>query len=166
MNDAWTDAIKEAFAIAPATSFIYETLEIHQEDVQRSIRIVKARQGITATDENGDTHFYEPVGFQITLPPSNEEGFRSINVAVDNVSRRISDFINLAKSAVIPVKVIYRPFLSNDLSAPQMDPPLVLYLKDVQVTAMQVTGRATFMDVVNMKFPSQLYTRDRFPSLG
>jgi len=117
-------------------------------------------------DEDGHSHTFEPVGFSFSLPPSNEEGFRSLNVAIDNVGRRISAFVETAKSAKVPVEMWYRPYLSDDLTQPQMDPPLVLYLKELQITTAQVTGRATFMDVVNRKFPAILYTRARFPTLG
>ena len=99
------------------------------------------------------------------LPPENEEGFRSLNIAIDNIGRTVSDFLTIAKSDKEPVKLIYRPYLSDNLEEPQMIPPLTLFLKEVQVTVTQVTGRATFMDVVNRKFPSELYDRYRFPSL-
>src|SRR5690606_5981573 len=104
-------------------------------------------------------------GFQFSLPPSNEEGFRSLTIAIDNIGRQVTDFIETAKDYVVPVKVVYRPHLADNLTAPQRVPPLVLFLKDVQITPFQVTGRATFMDIVNKKFPGQIYTRARFPSL-
>lgn len=166
MNNSLQDAIKEAFAVAPANKVILNTLEIRQEGVQDPIFLVQGRRMIQATDENGNLRTFEPVGFQFSLPPSNEEGFQSLNIAIDNVGRRVNQFITAAMSEREPVKVIYRPYLSDDLSAPQMDPPLVLFLKDVRISATQVVGRATFMDIVNKKFPSQLYTRERFPSLG
>lgn len=160
------DAIKEAYAVAPAQKIIYDTLEIRQTGVQDPVYLVKAKLPITATDENGVDKTYEPSGFIFSLPPSNEEGFRSLNIAIDNVGRRVSDFVEAAKSEKIPVEVIYRPYMSDDLTQPQMIPPLVLYLKDIQVTPFQVTGRATFMDIINKKFPNELYNRDRFPGLG
>jgi len=166
MNASLTDAIKEAYAVAPANQVILDTLEIRQTGVQNPIYLVKSRRALVANDENGVERTFEPCSFQFSLPPSNEEGFQSLNVAVDNVGRRLKDFIELAKSNQVPVEAIYRPYLSDNLSQPHMIPPLVLYLKDLKVTAMQVTGRATFMDVVNKKFPSHLYTRERFPSLG
>lgn len=166
MNSAYQELIKEAFALAPSNSVVYETLEILQEGVQDPIYIVRARESITVLDENGIQKTFEPVGFQLTLPPSNEEGFPSLNIGVDNINRRISDFVNLAKSEVVPVQVIYRPYVSTDLARPQMIPPTLLYLKDVAMTTFQATGKATFMDVVNAKFPSELYTRGRFPSLA
>lgn len=166
MSDSFQDAIKEAFAIAPVNKVIYHTLEIKQDGVQDPIYIVQAREGIVATDEDGNERSFKPVGFEFSLPPANEEGFRSLNIAIDNINRQASDFINKAKENETTVEIIYRPFLSDDLTRPQMDPPLVLYLKEAQATDFQVVGRATFMDVVNKKFPSELYTRKRFPSLG
>lgn len=166
MNAAMTAAIKEAFAVAPTNVVILHTLEIRQDTVQSRIYLVQARRELIALDENGVSRTFEPSGFQFTLPPSTEEGFQSINVAIDNIGQRITDFIEAAKGSPVPVSLIYRPYLSNDLTQPQMNPPLILYLKDIQVTATQVTGRATFMDVANKRFPSILYTRERFPSLG
>jgi hypothetical protein len=166
MNSSLQDAIKEAFAIAPTNRVVLDTLEIRQTGVQDPIFLVKSMRAISAVDENGETHVFEPVGFQFTLPPSTDEGFQSLNIAIDNVGRRVVDFVETAMSNDEPIKVIYRPYISDDLSQPQMDPPLVLYLKDVSISATQVVGRATFADIVNKKFPSQLYIRERFPSLG
>lgn len=165
-NPSLLDAIKEAYTCAPSNQVVLDTLEIRQTGVQDPIYLVKGKREITATDENGNDRTFLPAGFQFTLPPENEEGFRSLNLSIDNVGRAISDFVTLAKSEKVVVEVIYRPYLSDDLTTPQMNPPLVLYLKDIQVTVAQVVGRATFMDIVNKKFPLDLYTRSRFPSLG
>lgn len=166
MNPALQDAIKEAFAIAPANKVVLHTLEIRQVGVQESVFIAKTRHGFTAIDEDGDAHYYEPSGFEFTLPPSTDEGFQSLNLAIDNIGQRVSDWVNTARQYDTPVEVIYRPYINDDLSQPVMNPPLVLYLRDIKVNALQVSGRATFMDIVNKKFPLELYTRERFPALG
>lgn len=166
MNDALQEAIKEAYAVAPYNKVVIHTLQIRQTGVQSNIYISQSRRGIVANDENGVPHSFLPCGFQFTLPPSSEEGFQSLNIAIDNIDRRVSDFVELGKSSVVPIEVIYRPYLSDDLTIPQMIPPLVLYLKEVQVTNYQVVGKASFMDIVNKKFPSELYTRARFAALG
>lgn len=166
MNQSLTDAIKEAFTLAPIQRVIIHTLEIRQTGVQNTIYISRTRRSVVARDEDGEWHTFEPAGFQFSLPPSDEEGFQSLNIAIDNIGRQVSDFIEAARSEPIPVEVVYRPYLSTDLATPQMSPPIVLYLKDVSVNAMQVTGRATFADIVNKKFPLELYNRSRFPALG
>jgi predicted ATPase len=165
VNASYEEAIKEAFASAPSNVVVHHTLEIRQVGVQDSVYLVQSSRAIKATDENGNIRDFEPCGFQFTLPPSTADGFQSLNIAIDNVGRRVSDFVATAKSDVVPVEVIYRPYVSTDLSFPQMNPPLVMYLKDIEITDQQVTGKATFMDVVNKKFPSELYTRERFPIL-
>lgn len=166
MNDSLTEALKEAFASAPTSKVIYNTLEIVQEGVQDPVYLVQARQAIVATDENGIQKVFEASGFQFSLPPASSEGFRNLNISIDNIDRQVSDFLSTARSTKVPVKAIFRPFLSDDLSAPQMNPPIVLFIKDVSVNPLQVDGSATFMDIVNKKFPSILYTRERFPGLG
>jgi len=165
MNTSLQDALKEAYAVAPAAKVIIHTLEIRQTGVQQSLYISQTKLGVDAYDENGAIHTFVGCGFQFTLPPSDEDGFKSLNVAVDNVNRIASDFVQEAMQYKVAVEVIYRPYLSDNLTAPQMIPPLVLYLKDIQITAFQVTGKCTFMDLVNKKFPSELYQRIRFPSL-
>lgn len=165
-NTTLQDALKEAYAVAPAQQIILHTLEIRQTGVQSPIYIVRDRKELVATTEESEDVTFQPCGFQFSLPPENEEGFRSLNIAMDNVKRIVTPFITAAKSQRVPVEAIYRPYLSTDLTRPQMDPPLLLYLKDLSVTGPQVTGRATFQDLVNKRFPLELYTRYRFPTLG
>jgi hypothetical protein len=166
MNEALLDAIKEAYALAPASKYVIHTLEVRQTGVQPTVYLAQSPRAITALDELGNSRTFEPSGFQFTLPPVTEEGFPTLNVAIDNTDRRVSDFIKTAADSDVEVELWYRPYLSDDLTQPQMDPPIVLYLKEVSISANQVTGRATFMDLVNKKFPSDLYARDRFPTLG
>jgi Domain of unknown function (DUF1833) len=166
MNDSLSDALKEAYALAPAGQVIINTLEIRQDGVQDPIYLAQSRSDVVAQDENGNTRTFLASGFQFALPPSNKEGLQSLNIAVDDINRQASDFVTRAKAEEEPVQIIYRPYLSTDLTQPQMDPPLVLFLKDVEKTVLQVTGRATFMDIINKRAPSELYTRERFPSLG
>lgn len=166
MNAAYTEAIQEAYALAPANKVILDTLELRQTGVQDPVYLVRARQSLTAFDEDSVERTFLPCGFQFALPPENEDGFRSLTVAIDNVKRLVRPFIAAALSSRIPVQAIYRPYLSDDLTQPQMVPPLFLYLKDLTSNDAQVTGRATFMDLVNRRFPLELYTRLRFPTLG
>jgi hypothetical protein len=58
----------------------------------------------------------------------------------------------------------YRIFVDNLLAA-QNDPPLILFLSEIEATPTQVTGRATRADVVNAEFPRRLYRVREFPGL-
>jgi hypothetical protein len=63
-NTTLEDALKEAYALAPAGVVIYHTIHVRQLAVQSPIFMVQARKAIVATDENGDQHTFSPVGFQ------------------------------------------------------------------------------------------------------
>src|SRR4051794_36417972 len=107
MNPALQDAIKEAFAIVPSNKVVLHTIEIRQTGVQDPVFLAKSRRGFTATDEDGNDHYFEPSGFEFSLPPSNEEGFQSLNLAIDNIGRRVSDWVEIAKGEDTPVQVFY-----------------------------------------------------------
>src|SRR5688572_9651803 len=97
-NPTLSDAIKEAYASCPTDKVVFDTLEIRQTGVQDPIYIVKRRTALTAVDEDGNEITFQPSGFQFSLPPENDEGFRSLNIAIDNVGREVSDFVEAAKS--------------------------------------------------------------------
>jgi len=46
-----------------------------------------------------------------------------------------------------------------------MNPHLVLFLVDLNMTVFEITGRATFTNIVNTKYPTQYYSSQRFPGL-
>lgn len=164
MNFALSEAIKEAYAVAPAGTSVLETLELRLADAP-SIFIYRGIEPLDMRLETGELVTFEPVPFQFRLPKSSEAGSQSLDISMDNVDARISDFITAARGSLAPVEVIYRPYLSSDLSGPQMDPPLVLYLKGAAITATTASAQASFIDIVNKRFPNDYYTGDRFPGL-
>ena len=166
MNDSLSDALKEAMVCAPSDDVYLETLEIRHASIAEPIYLVRNREDITATLETSDVVVFEAAAFRMALPASGDNGLQELTLAVDNVDRRVSDFFSNAKNYQTPVQCTYRPYLLSDLSEPQMNPPLVLYLSDISITLFEVTAKASFVDLLNKKFPSELYTRARFPSLG
>lgn len=165
-NPSLSDAIKEAYATAKADIAVIETLELRHPAIASPLYLVKALTNMELGLETGETVVFEATGFRISLPTTGDGGSQELSIAVDNVERRPVDFIELALTMQYPVEVVYRPYLSNDLSAPQWDPPLTLYLTDVNVTAYEISGRATFTEIVNRPWPREYYTRTRFPGLG
>jgi hypothetical protein len=167
MNTALKEALVEAYACAPSNVAVLETLEVsHPSLPGGTLYLVKNLADLTFTLEDTSTQLFKACGFNITLPAAGDSGLQELNIAIDNIDRAVSDFVYTASTYEQPVKLVYRPYLSDDLTTPQMDPPLELYLTDVSVTLFQVTGKATFVDVINTKFPADIYTRARFPSLG
>lgn len=165
-NTALQDAIKEAYASAPSNIAILETLEVSHSAVGTPIYLVKNRENLTFTLEDLSVVEFMGASFDLELPPSGESGIQDLNVRFDNVGDEIRDFINIVKTSTEPVVLKHRPYRSDDLTTPQMDPPLMLWLRNIRMNLLEATGRASFVDVLNRKFPAEYYTRKRFPSLG
>lgn len=165
-NNAYLPAIREAFAVATAGDPPLDTIQVSHPSRPDSIYLVKNREDLDLTLETGTTITFKGCAFRMALPPSGDNGLQELTVAVDNVDREASDYLDSVKTTGVPVQVTYRPYLNSVRTEPQMDPPLVLFLGDAKITVFEVTGRASFADLINKKFPTQLYVRSRFPSLG
>lgn len=165
MNTTLSEAAKEAYAISPRGEVPLETIELSHSALGDVIRLVKDRQdhvfGVDGVDRT-----FEACGFRMALPSAGESGLQELALAIDNVDLRITDFLNAVKASATPVQVKYRLYLVTDPSTAQNDPPLILSLTDVNLNDIEVTGKATFADVLNKNFLTLLYTRARFPGLG
>ena len=115
-------------------------------------------------EEGGDLVNFTACAVSYSLPQQNEGSVSAIDISIDNVDKRIGDFINEASKYNAPILVTYRPYL-EDSTVPQMD-PLVLTLSDITITPFDVSGRAYTADIPNATFLNQDYTRRRFPGLG
>lgn len=165
-NTSLSDAIKEAYALAPREVVVLETLQISNSVLAEDIFLVKDLVGNNFTLEDDSVEFFEPAGFRLELPQITDIGIQELILAIDNTDRRITDFVNAVKGNNTQTEIRYRPYLASDLTTPQLETPLLLYLKDISISAIEVQGKATFADVINKKFPNEWYTRTRFPSLG
>lgn len=176
-NEALSQALREAYASAPVDAVIYDTLELrHPSFVDdqgnaSAIRVVCGFENLTATLEadapldQGEAVTFIACAFDFVLPEIRESQMPELTITIDNVSREIVRNIELAQTVLTPVSCTYRPFLSTDLSSPQMDPPLHMTLRNVTCDVYRVQAKASFFDLLNRSFPNEVYTRARFPGL-
>lgn len=167
MNDTISEALKEAYASAPSDVVYLQTIELSHPNIDDPIRLVTDRVDHTFTLEDGTTTaLFEAAAFAMSLPASGDNGVQQLNIQIDNVDERVSDFITSVEDSILPVKCIMRPYLANDPTTCQQIPPLTLFLSDITVNEITATGKATFADILNKAYPTEYYTRARFPSLG
>lgn len=164
--DPYGDAIREAYAVCPANVPVIETLEISHESIAAPIYICGNTESITATLETLETVTFEASAIKFTLPAKTDEGIQELALDVCNADRRITDFFEQANNFTTPVTIKYRPYLANDLSAPQMNPPLLLTVSEASAQGGQVSAKASFADLVNKPFPAAKYVRSMFPNLA
>jgi hypothetical protein len=167
-NEALLAAIKQAYSLAPTNVITLETLEIENPLGGEHLYIVRDRIGHNFTLEDDSVHWFKAVPFRIALPKISDGDIQELTISIDNIDRQITEFVKTVKALEAPTTVKYRPYLSTDLTNPQMSPPLTLNILDSTVTVFEVKIRATFMNFTNKQFPAlnQYYARKRFPSLG
>lgn len=176
-NDHLNAAIREAYASAPSDVVILHTLELRHPDFSDdlgkavAVRLVRDHQDLSAKLEataplNPDEYVtFIAMGFDLELPTVDTSPVPEITITIDNVSRELIKHLDAAVESAEKIEITYRPYLSNDLSGPQMDPPITLILTEVEADVSRVIGRARMLDIGNKSFPSETYTATRFPGL-
>lgn len=168
MDTTLDEAVREALASAPTHLVLVETLELNHPALDAPKRYCKCLQDtVFGLEDDLGTATFKAAGFTIGLSPSGENGFQELQVGVPNVDREISDIIETLLSEEAPVEVIYRWYLSNDLSQPKNGRGIRLFMNDLTETDKEVTGRATFAEIVNRRWPiiNAVYDKTRFPAL-
>lgn len=167
-----SEAIKEAYASAPRSrGIVHHTLEIHHPAFVAPLRVVQDWRELTATLEagaprnGGEAVTFSGYAFSVVPPEVAITGFPTCVIEIDNVSREILANIELAMESTELIQVIYRVFLSSDLSAPQNDPPLTMTIFSIDATPMRIRATAGFGDLNNRKFPTMVYTAGEFANL-
>jgi hypothetical protein len=170
-------AIKEAYASAPAGTIIIHTLEFRHPNFRdasnqpTAIRVVLGHQNLEAKLEDsapqnaGEYVVFVPMAFELELPNVEHLAVPEISISMDNVSREIEDNLTLAAASPYKIEVTYRPYLNTDLTQPQMNPPLTMTLISAEADDFRVSARATYGNASNVLAPREVYTADRFPGL-
>jgi Domain of unknown function (DUF1833) len=165
MNPLLSEALKQAYALAPATVEHVHTLQIEHVGVSEPIFIVQGHRNRVCTVPGLGATTFLAAPFRFTLPATDDGGLQELNLTFDNVDPLIAEFCRSAQTYPAPVEIQYRPYLSTDLTTPQMDPALLLYLTNVVITLTEISGRAVPRDFLNREFPNFRYTTTNFPGL-
>jgi hypothetical protein len=102
-------------------------------------------------------------GFKLRQVGSGENGLQSLGITIDDIDRKVSQFVAKAKQYQLPVELIFRVYLSDDLTKPQNNPPTRLFLTSSSKSAEGFSGTCSTIDVVNHPFPNQYYRLEQFP---
>jgi hypothetical protein len=167
-----SDAISEAYASCPSTVSELVTVEIYHPTWSSVVRLVRDRSDLVAKLESaapnnpGATVTFTAFPFEFTLPKKGE-GRQELRLSIDNASRLLMDAIeSLDLTSSIPVRVIYRPYLSTDLTGPALNPPLSLAVRAISIDVQRVSLACGYADFANRKFPRQVYAIEDFPGLA
>lgn len=168
---AMSQALAEAYASAPSAEVILHTLELRHPSFTQPLRVVSdhatllARLEASAPVDPGIYVYFAPFSFRFRLPDVQSTGMPELEIEIENVSREVLTYIDLAAQSTDLIELTYRPYLASDTYAPQMDPPITLVLHDVEADVFAIRARASFGDYGNRRFPGETYDAQRFPGL-
>lgn len=166
-----SQALKEAYASAPANVVIYHTLELRHPAFSSPIRVVRDHNDLVATLEArapvnpGQQVTFVRFAFDFTKPEISPNGVPQMSIEIDNVDRSIVANIEAAMGSTDLVTATYREYISTDLTAPQNDPPIHMTIMSITADVFRVKAVAGFPDLVNRRFPSTEYDSETFPGL-
>lgn len=173
-----SEALKEAYASAPSEVVLLHTLElrhpafIDDKGNPTAIRIVRDNKNYTCRLEDtaplnpGVEVEFQALAFDLELPPVEAIPVPEITLSIDNVSTEIIKYLDRAVETQDMIEMTYRPYLTNDLSSPQMDPPITLVITEVTADISKISATARMMDIGNKSFPAENYTVKKYPGLS
>lgn len=173
-----SEALAEAYAIAPAEEIIVDTLEVrHPSFIDAagnpdSMWITTNEVELSAEIEGGapikagQTVVFRAIPFSFSRPRIEAGSTASIDIRIDNINR---DWIKALDRAVVePSKILvcYRCYLASSLlDGPQIIPPPTFVLSQCDVDMFCLRGSARVAIDLAGSFPRRLYTAAEFPGL-
>ncbi|CAB3712444.1 hypothetical protein CEY09_30305 [Achromobacter marplatensis] len=150
--------LAEVYASAPAGSLIIPSLEIAIAGIV-PIRICSGFE-----DQVLGGELYEAGSLSISLPAKNTTGMQTLNFGVAGVNSTVQFYFDQALESGEAVKITYREFLESDKTQPARRP----YVMDLIGGSLQdgeASLSAGFFDVLNLRWPRQLYTAQNAPGI-
>lgn len=173
-----SEALKEAYASAPSDIVILHTLELRHpafvdsNGKQTAIRVIRDNVNHVCTLEStapldaGKSVEFIAMSFDLELPPVEAIPVPEITLSLDNVSTEIIKYLDQAIETQDMIEMTYRPYLSDDLTCPQMDPPITLVITEINADILKITAKARMMDIGNKSFPAENYTVKKYTGLS
>ncbi|TKD32602.1 DUF1833 family protein [Azotobacter chroococcum] len=143
---------------------IIPTIELTCSAWAEPILICAGFEDQVCTTEDVRTLTFVAAGIDVALPKKGNSGNQTLTFAIDNVSGEAQAKIDAALEAEERVTLIYRTYLSSDLSGPA-EPPYYMTVLGGTITGTQVQIDAGYFDAINTGWPRDLYTLQFAPGL-
>lgn len=153
-----SDAIKEAYAHAPADVTYYDTLEVEHVTFTDSIKVVVSDAPLTT---NQGTFIACP-NVSLELPDLEGGVTGEMRITVNFLPKEAQEAIKDASKTTYPITLKYRQYVEAN-SDPEAELPISLDVTTIEQTPISVTAAATFPDLNNQPFPKRLMTTTILP---
>ena len=167
-------AYRAACASGDPSVVILDTVELYHPDWPSIIRLVADRTDLTATLEAtapnnpGASVLFTAFPMQVDMPRTGD-GPQDGSVVISNATRLVMAILEAADlSDAVPIRVIWRPYVSTDLTGPGINPPLRMAVKSISADGGRVTFQCGPVEFANRRFPrpsTGVYKTTMYPGL-
>ena len=157
-----TSAVLNRLYASGGDEVILDTLQITVGG--QSYWLTRGWDDITVTLETGAQTTFTGSAIEIALPARNADGTQDLKFAISNIDGVVSTAIRNALDNLSSATLIFRRYISTDLSAPA-SPPFTLAIKEGSWTATEVQITAGYMNILDTSWPRYRYTLTDFPGL-
>ena len=165
--DLESEALREAYAVAPANTVVLDTLEVAVAG-SSSIFLTNNYSSFTATLETSASVTFLRIPFKVNLPSKGKDELPVMKITIANPNQIVSNYLRAAKTSKKPVTIKFRPFITTDSGATftyQLPTPMTFNIGPVNYGIAQVDVQCLFPNISNKKFPNEAYTVRLFPGL-
>ena len=143
---------------------IISTLELTCPAWSAPVLICQGYEDQTCITEDSRTLTFLASGIDIALPKKGNTAGQTLTFAIDNVTGEAQNKIDQALEAEQRITIVYRIFLASDKSTPA-EPPYKMTVLGGSMQGASVQIQAGFFDLINTKWPRELYTTKFAPGL-
>jgi hypothetical protein len=189
-ENPWEEALREAYNAAPLSAVVLPTIElrhasfIDNDNQPFAIRFVRdygtlIEEGVDgapaiygwylklepdAPMQANQTVMFQSCMFDFRLPEQLESKTTGIELSFDNVTALVSSYLDRAIQYKSTMALIYREYLADTPNVVQLKMDN-LSIKSISANIFKVTASASYIDLINKKFPNKLYRVDEYPGL-
>jgi hypothetical protein len=156
--------ILERVFASGGTEVVIPTLELTCPAWDAPILLCNGYENHTCTTEDDRVLTFVASGIAIALPKKGTQCTQVLNFAIDNVTGEAQKLIDQAIESGERVTLIFRHYLSSDLSAPA-EPPYRFVVREGGMEGSTLNVSAAFFDMINTAWPRNFYTADFAPGI-
>lgn len=149
---------------ASSGDVIISTLELSCPAWTAPVLICNGFDNQTCVTEDLRTLIFIAAGIDVALPKKGNTGGQTLTFAIDNVTGEAQQKIDQALDDEQRITATYRMFLASDKSTPA-EPPYKMTVLGGTMQGAGVQIQCGFFDLINTKWPRELYTTDFAPGL-
>ena len=157
-------SILEKLYAQGGTDVILNTVEFQCQAWAEPLVLVRDYVDHIITTEDSRTLTAFASGMDVAIPKRDSTAAQKLVFAIDGVNMQATTMIRDAIERQMKIKMIYRTYVSSDLSEPA-GKPFNFYVHAIKITGTRVDVTAGLFDFIDMRWPRAVFNDNTAPCL-